>query len=236
MSDGFEKKGFLSPSVYTHRDSVREKYGPAFSECESHSEIAQALLLNVEISADNLPLLCAYLFLERTIRSSQAAVRLCEIGLIQEAQILVRTAYETVFHASALIVKPDVFDRLQLHNDNEEAKYASAMIRDVTADEISEVNRDFLRERSSATKLPTYSAFDAAQTAGMASLYSVAYRGLSAWAGHATIRSLDRSFVAKDEEHELIMGPSEAQLVFTLSLIAQCLTISATRLAEIMGK
>lgn len=99
----FDEKGFLSNYVYEHREVVREKYAGGFSDCERISNQAQVLLLETGVRDNDAPMLCSFLFFERTIRSCQAAVRLCEIGMVQEAQVLLRTAYETVFHASAVI-------------------------------------------------------------------------------------------------------------------------------------
>lgn len=233
LARDFDEKGFLSDYVYEHREEVRKKYETSFSDCERISNQAQRLLLTVGVSDADAPMLCSFLFFERTIRAAQAAIRLCEIGLIQEAQVLVRTAYETVFHASALIVKPDIFKSLDAHNNSEDVKQAEAMLRDVPPEQLSEANKLFLIEVSKSERKGSFSAFESASIAGMSDLYSVIYRGLSSLAGHATFRSLDRSFIEETNGYVLYMGPTDNQLIFTLSIITQCLNLSISGLDKI---
>ena len=232
----FDEKGFLSDYVYEHKEEVRKKYAGGFADCECISTQAQKLLLNVDVSDNDTPMLCSLLFFERTIRTAQAAVRLCEIGMVQEAQILVRTAYETAFHASALIADPAIFKKLDAHNNSEDVKQARAMLADVPSDQLSEINKQYLKEIVDTRTGESFSVYSSAKAAGMLNLYSVVYRGLSSLAGHATFRSLDRSFIEDDSGYALYMGPTENQLIFTLSLIAQCLTISIKGLDEIKSK
>ncbi|UST87449.1 DUF5677 domain-containing protein [Pseudomonas siliginis] len=180
--------------------------------------------------------MCSFLFFERTIRACQGAVRLCEIGMVQEAQVLLRTAYETVFHASALIADPTIFKKLDSHNDKEDVKQARAMLTDMPVDQLSEKNKKYLKEVIDTRAGQTFSVHCSAKAAGMLDLYSMVYRGLSSLAGHATFRSLDRSFIEETNGYSLYMGPTENQLIFTLSLIAQCLTLSIRGLGDINSR
>lgn len=232
----FDEKGFLSNYVYEHREVVREKYAGGFSDCERISNQAQVLLLETGVRDNDAPMLCSFLFFERTIRSCQAAVRLCEIGMVQEAQVLLRTAYETVFHASAVIADPTIFKKLDSHNDKEDFKQAQAMLTDLPADQLSELNKKHLKEIVDTRAGQTFSVHCSAKAAGMLDLYSMVYRGLSSLAGHATFRSLDRSFIEETNGYSLYMGPTENQLIFTLSLIAQCLSLSIKGLEQIKSK
>lgn len=232
----FDEKGFLSDYVYEHRAMIREEYAGGFSDCERVSNQAQILLLSTGVSGSDKAMLCSFLFFERTIRTSQAAIRLCEIGMVQEAQVLLRTAYETLFHASALIVDPSIFEKLDSHNDKEDVKQARAILADIPLDQLSEINKKHLKEIVDTRAGQTYSVHCSATAAGMLDLYSVAYRGLSSLAGHATFRSLDRSFIEETNGYSLYMGPTKEQLTFTLSLVAQCLTLSIKGLEQIKSK
>lgn len=222
-SEDFSEKGFLSSSVFVHKKDVRHRYSDAFSQCEEISDIAHQLLLSADADPSDTPTLTAFLFCERTLRTCQAAIRLCELGLIQEAQILLRTAFETSFHAQALLVKPEIFRLLDAHSEKEEAKHARDMLAHIPEDQISDDDRLLLLAMRDTGKAGNFSVFESARVAGMLEHYAVAYRGLSALAGHATFRSLDRSFLKSEEGFELRIGPSEEQLVFTLSLTAQCI-------------
>ena len=232
----FDKRGFLSDYVYEHRAAIREKYAGGFSDCERISHKAQMLLMNTGVSDSDASMLCSFLFFERTIRTSQASVRLCEIGMVQEAQVLLRTAYETLFHASALIADPTIFKKLDSHSDKEDVKQASAMLTDLPSDQLSETNKKYLKEIVDTRAGQTFSVHCSAKAAGMLDLYSMVYRGLSSLAGHATFRSLDRSLIEETNGYSLYMGPTENQLIFTLSLIAQCLSLSIKGLEQIKSK
>ena len=232
----FDEKGFLSDYVYEHREAIREKYAGVFSDCERISNQAQTLLLETGVRDNNAPMLGSFLFFERTIRTCQAAVRLCEIGMVQEAQVLLRTAYETLFHASALIADPTIFKKLDSHNDKEDVKQARAMLADMPAELLTELNKKYLKEIIDTRAGQTFSVHCSAKAAGMLDLYSMIYRGLSSLAGHATFRSLDRSFIGETNGYSLYMGPTENNLVFTLSLIAQCLNLSIKGLGEIQNR
>lgn len=232
----FDEKGFLSDYVYEHREAIREKYAGVFSDCERISNQAQTLLLETGVRDNDAPMLGSFLFFERTIRTCQAAVRLCEIGMVQEAQVLLRTAYETLFHASALIADPTIFKKLDSHNDKEDVKQARAMLADMPAELLTELNKKHLKEIIDTRAGQTFSVHCSAKAAGMLDLYSMIYRGLSSLAGHATFRSLDRSFIEETNGYSLYMGPTENNLVFTLSLIAQCLNLSIKGLGEIKNR
>ena len=234
-NDTFASKGFLSSFVCQHKEKVRDEYSQAFMECERKSDNAHELLLKVSVSSVDIPMLCSYLFIERTIRSCQAAIRLCEFGLVQEAQVLVRTAFETLFHAAALVVEPSIFKRLESHEAGEDAKQAKAIKVTAPTGSLTEEQIGWLDEivASAEEHKHQQSAYESARIAGMLQIYATAYRGLSSLASHATFRSLDRAFTVEDGEYVLTMGPSETQLVFTLSLAARCFELSVDNLEKI---
>lgn len=234
-SDTFAARGFLSDFVYHHKNKVRDEYSQLFVECERRSDLSQAKLIEVTVSSSNVSLLSSYLFTERSIRSCQAAIRLCEIGLVQEAQVLVRTAYETLFHAAALLVRPDIFKRLESHEATEDAKQANAIKSTSPTDSLTEEQIGWLDEVivNAEEHKNQQSAYESARIAGMLNVYATVYRGLSSLASHATLRSLDHAFAVEDGEYVLIMGPSENQLQFTMSLAGHCLELSLENLNKI---
>jgi len=232
----FREKGFLSDYVYEYRDEIRGKYAGEFSECEEISFKAHQLFLKTSVKDTDRPLLCSLLFFDRTIRTAQAAIRLCEIGLVQEAQILVRTSYETVLHASALLKQPDIFKKIGDLEVFEDTKQARAMLDDIPSEELTELDREDLEEFLHKDGKKNFTVYSSAAIAGMENLYSVVYRSLSSSAVHATFRSLDRSLDEEESGLTLYVGPTENQLIFTLSLIAQCLNISMQGLNDINEK
>ena len=234
-AEEFDEKGFLSSYVFAHREKVLVDYSSEFAECGVISARAQNLIVTTAVSRSDPALVCSFLFAERTVRTCQAAIRLCEIGLVQEAQVLARTALETILHSSALLVKPEVFGDIQSQDDKEGLKFASSILKDLPAGQISPEDEIHLQEMVSRGGGNTFSVYDSAKIAGMLDLYTIQYRFLSALAGHATFRSLGRSFAPDNSEYDLYMGPSIEQLVFTLRIIANFLNISVRNLEKIGG-
>jgi len=222
-ADDFDRKGFLSDYVYSHRTKVLGLYSRQFDECGKLSEQVQYLVVNSSVKETERSKICSLLFAERTLRGCQAAIRLCEIGMVQEAQVLTRTALETMFHSSALLVKPEVIDDMLLNDEHEARKFAESILKDVSEDQVSLEDKDYLEALRDRSVGKQYSVYDSAKITGMSRKYAVEYRFLSALAGHATIRSLERSLAPEDNGYAFYIGPSEDQLELTLSIIAHCL-------------
>jgi hypothetical protein len=224
VQDDFAAKGYLSSDISFYRESVREEFAAEFDETAALSDCAHRLILNIPVDEQLVIPLAATIFLERTVRSCQAAFLLSEKGLNQEAQVLVRTATENLFVGAALLVDDRVFNQLALSSDHEETVHARGMMK-IFADSLTPERSAILqsvvdRAHPKATKYPIYNA---ARTAGLTDLYETFYRGLSGKASHATLRSLDTSFTKKDGRLTLISGPSEKELSFTLGTIRTCL-------------
>ncbi|WP_141232961.1 DUF5677 domain-containing protein [Pseudomonas sp. Irchel 3A7] len=224
MQDNFAAKGFLSPEIDSFRDSVHRDYASDFEETAALSDQAHRLVMALPVNEQMVTTLAAAVFFERSIRACQASFLLCERGLNQEAQVLVRTATENLFAGAALLVDPNVFQQLLLSNDHEESVQARGLLKtladSLTADQSAILQSVIDRAHPKAAKYPIYNA---AKTAKLSKLYETFYRGLSAKASHATFRSLDNSFVRKGEQLMLTSGPTDNELTFTLGTIRTCL-------------
>lgn len=224
MNDDFAAKGYLSPVIDDYRKSVREHFAGELEETAALSDYAHQLILNVPVREQQVIPLAAATFLERSVRSCQAAYLLCESGLNQEAQVLVRTATENLFVGAALLVDDQVLHQLALSSDHEERVQAQRMMKTfadtLSPERLADLQAVIDRADPKATK---YSVYDAARTAGLTQLYETFYRGLSGKASHATLRSLDTSFTQQDGTLMLISGPSDKELTFTLDTIRTCL-------------
>jgi hypothetical protein len=225
MEDDFSVKGFLSPDIDRYRETVKRVYASEFSHTVALSDQAQKLLMELPVGEEVAAVLAAVVFFERSIRCCQAALLLCESGLVQEAQILVRTATETLFAGAALVTDQEVFHRFARSADHEDSVQARGMLKTLgetlTLEQMSLLHSVIDRARPDAGK---YAMYEAAQTAGLGAMYETFYRGLSAKASHATFRSLDKSFVKDGEQYCLVMGPSDDDLSFTLRTIRTCLS------------
>ncbi|OLS61557.1 DUF5677 domain-containing protein [Pseudomonas putida] len=225
MSEGFESKGFLSPDIECFKGENITKYASEFSGAREISDVAQQMFMALPMSDLPVPIIASIIFIERSVRGCQAAIILCELGLIQEAQVLIRTATETLFASAALVSDDNAYNRMALASDYEDMTQARGMINypasDLTDDHKCMLEEVISRARDGASKYPIY---EAARTAGLLPMYETFYRGLSSLASHATFRSLDRSFVDNGEELSISLGPTDHQLIFTLGLVRTCFT------------
>lgn len=234
LHDALDLKGFLSPAMGFVRDSLKVAYKNSFAAAELASDRAQRSMMQAEVSQTKIPLLASLIFLQRTIRSCQAAIILCEGGLVMDAQTLSRAALEALFHGVALINEPAVFDQMVRKGNEEEGKQADGMLRTLKDYGLTEENIKHLEEiatRGEGEGLKL-NIFDAARIANLLPLYQTCYRGLSNIASHATLRSLDSSFAVSDEGWSLITGPTELHMELTLRIIRTCLDLSCKVLDE----
>lgn len=237
MPNSFASKGFLSTDIEDFKISIKEQYSDDFDKVAALSERAHKQLLSLPMEEQTARVIAAIVFTERTIRGCQGAIILCGSGLVQEAQVLVRTATETLFAASALVADDKVYDRMARASDHEDLQQARGMMKspcsDFTAEHMAALEEVVERAEGNAAKYPIY---EAAKSAGLLPMYETFYRGLSALASHATFRSLDRSFTDDGENFTLIMGPTDKQLTFTLGAICTCLSESIKCLDRIFEK
>lgn len=234
LIDELNEKGFLSSSINVFRARYKRVYREAFEEVEVISDTAQALIMRAGADEALPHMIAALVLFHKTVRSCQAAVLLCERGLVVDAQILTRSAVEGIFHAVALVKDPSVLAKMHQHGDAQEKKQAEGMINDLSELGLTEKNKEDLSEVISRAEGSTtsFSAYDAARIAGLIPLYQTIYRGLSALASHATLRSMDSSLFIKDGSPVLVTGPAEHQLEFTLDLVKVCLELSNSKLRE----
>ncbi|NWA43492.1 hypothetical protein HX871_28610 [Pseudomonas reactans] len=232
--DDLYEKGFLSPAIEKVRESYKSTYRKSFEEAETASGVAQLLVMGAGADRYIPHQMASLVFFHKLVRSCQAAILLCERGLIVDAQTLCRSAVEALFHAVALINDPSVFVRMCRAGDIEDRKQAKAMIKSLAELGLSEKNIQDLNEVISRAEGEGagFSTFEAAQVAGLIPLYETMYRGLSSVASHATFRSMDSSLLVRDGEPVLITGPTDYHLEFTLGILKTCLDISSNRLRD----
>ncbi|WP_434648349.1 DUF5677 domain-containing protein [Pseudomonas sp. D1-2] len=234
LDEALNLKGFLSPSMDLVRESLKSNFNSSFAAAESASGAAQRSMMEAGVDWKEPHMLAALVFLHRTIRSCQAAIILCERGLVVDAQTITRSAAEALFHGMALIKDPSVFPRMSRQCDIDEKKQAKAMIdslsdKGLTKQNIADLTEVVLRGEGNA---PGFSTHDAARVAGLMPIYDTLYRGLSVAASHATFRSMDSSFQMTDEQVGLLTGPTDHNLEFTLGLVQSCLDIARKALDE----
>lgn len=230
-----DERGFLSPALAFVVAKYRSDYSQNFDDVERFSDIAQGLVMAAGVKADEPHMLASLVFLQRAVRNCQAAVILCERGLIVEAQTLTRTAAEVMFYAGALINDSSVFIRIAREGDIAERKQANAMIETCSALGLTEQNLLDLQpviDRAEGDG-PGFSAHDAARVAGLMPFYDTIYRGFSSAASHATFRSMDSSFIKREDgAFSLVSGPSTYHLEFTLGILKSCMALAMQLLSD----
>ncbi|MBI6895647.1 hypothetical protein JET64_02370 [Pseudomonas putida] len=228
LYDSLNVRGFLSPSLELIREGLRATYMEAFSKAESASDAAQSSMNAAGVDWEEPHMLAALVFLQRTVRSCQAAIILCERGLVVDAQTVTRSAAEALFHGVALTKDPNVFSRISRQCDIDEGKQAKAMIDSWSEKGLTDRNISDLTEviRRGEGNAPGFSTYDAARIADLMPIYDTLYRGLSVLASHATFRSMDSSFEITDERVGLITGPTDKNIEFALELVRGCLDIA----------
>lgn len=225
--DGIKADGFLSPELEKYRTGYLQRYFAAFQPCFEQSGQATQLLFSAEITEVLNHQLLAIALWQRSVRSCQAAIMLCERGMVPEARIQIRSAYEFLFYSVAALFSPDAMDDMIRDELIERRKMAEGLRKTAPDGHLNIADLSFLDEIIKDANGPgksKLSAFDAAQLAGMEYLYQTVYRGMSLDASHATIYSTNH-FFQTDEEGNLapVFGPSDIGIEFTLSLISTCL-------------
>jgi hypothetical protein len=188
-SDTIFTRGFLSTQIAEFRQGYRQLYADLFAICEEKAETATARLFDADFSAFNdgkdRHVLLGLGFWCRCVRACQGALVLLERGMVPEAQILIRSAYEFMFVGAASVIDKSVLDQLIAKDQEERKKQANAMITDcpaLTSDGIEKLRE--IIERDSEGVGVAFNAFNAAQKTGLKELYATVYRGMSLIASH----------------------------------------------------
>ncbi|MGE7815407.1 DUF5677 domain-containing protein [Pseudomonas sivasensis] len=232
--DDLNEKGFLSSVIEEVRANYRSIYKKSFEAVEASSDVAQLLVMGAGADLKVPHQIASLVFFHKLVRSCQAAILLCERGLIVDAQTLCRSAVEALFHAVALINDPSVFTRMCRSGDIEDRKQAQAMIKSLAGLGLTEKNIQDLEQVIGRAEGEGggFSTFEAARIAGLIPLYETMYRGLSSVASHATFRSMDSCLFDKDGETVLVTGPTDYHLEFTLGIVKTLLDISSDKLRD----
>ncbi|MGV6394546.1 DUF5677 domain-containing protein [Pseudomonas caspiana] len=234
INKSLNERGFLSPAIEFVQAQYRREYSQAFSEVEELSDIAQTLMMAAGIRRNEIHMLTSLVFLQRAIRNCQAAIILCERGLVVEAQTLTRTALEVTFYAAALIKDASVYLKIEREGNIAERKQANGIIQSGSSVGLTEDHLDALQpviQRGEGNGAG-FTAYEAARVAGLLPFYETIYRGFSGTASHATLRSLDSSFVETEDGLSLVSGPTTYHLEFTLGILKTCLALPMQLLRE----
>lgn len=216
---------FLSAEAEEFRAGVQVRFGRASDQFSTLSKSASEQLAALSFDGRSPAERVAIAFWSKCVRACQAAFLLAERGMVADAQATLRGALETLFHAVALVHKPDILDRLREHDDKEKRKQVDQMLKhaDIRA-ALSDRDTARLKPLSELEGKSSFSVWDAADAAKMTHLYESLYRTLSQNAAHSTLTSLNHELLTRAEGGpKLRFGPSEDGLEWTIDLISECL-------------
>jgi len=213
---------FLSADIENFRLQVWAQYSEACSRCVEKANFAATGFKNLVFSDHAPSERIAVAMWSKCVRACQAAFLLAERGMIPDAQGTLRGAVETLFHATALVRKPEVLERMLAHDDIEKGKHVKRMLAHTEISSVlSSDDRQRLESIVKEQKGPAFSVYDAAMASELGHLYETIYRTLSQHAAHSTLSSLNHEL--EDGGKILVMGPTTAQIEWTIKLITECL-------------
>lgn len=243
----FPMDGFLSPEHCEFPVRLRSvpAYKAWFDFGKELNRLGLAMLNGQNVpTEDNVRLTMAGLFV-RAHKSMQAALILCEMGLVGDARAVLRTGVEGAIALNALANEPKFLDQLIEANHFNRRKFARIVLDNpeyrssYTADQIAEMERvvrevDEMESNARDTAQPPEKNLKGRRVSDInwaeaarkpcPDLYNLHYRLLSSDGTHTTIDSIGRSFEYEPGTGKILcvkVGPDISSLVETLK--AACL-------------
>lgn len=213
-----DENGFLGDEIQNWIQKNRNENKEWFALCSTLNRVCHSTLLKFKIDNNNgQEVICATLFI-RALGFYQAAIILIEMGLINEAKIILRSLFDTVFAISAVAkseevmreyINDDIYRRIYLLKKikNNQKTFEPILSKDV--DKQIESLLSELYETKKKMKPKEITSRYLAEKAGLLNLYDTAYVYFSSTV-HSGIRDLEQ-YLSLDSERnikELIWGPS----------------------------
>ena len=202
-----DKQWFLSADIQAWIRKHRIENQAWFALAEDLSRIGQRQLALLNVPAtDNQAFLTALLFM-RGLSGFQGAIVLAERGMTQEARILTRGCFETVFCLGAVRRDPAFADAFIRDDASRRQKLARVLLKDSSGLGAGHIEKltgflDGLAE--SGLQSESLQIARAAELAGLTGIYDTYYRGLSNDAAHPSVVALNHHVDA--DENGLIKG------------------------------
>ena len=227
-------RGFLSSEMSDYKEHYRRLFTNEFEQFEVVSSQATSNLFAISLGQLEEVQAFAVLFWMKCVGGCQAAFLLLELGMATQAQVLVRSATEDLFFASALLKNPSVLDRLIQEDSEQRRKQAAGMLKDLKT--LTPAGRKLLE--NALAELPPkalgITGYDAAQIAGLLELYQTVFRGFSMLAAHGTLASIESSVEQTDGQPlKLVFGPSHEGVSWTAGIAKTVLQHGLHAFAEL---
>lgn len=120
---------FVSADAEEFRDGFRIRFARAYDRFTSPSTTAAEQFALLAFAGTSAAECIAIAYWSQCVRGCQAAFPLAERGMVADAQSSLRIAVETLFHAIALVRKPEILARLREHDDIEKRKQVKQIFK-----------------------------------------------------------------------------------------------------------
>lgn len=220
-----EESGFLSTTLNDFKDHLRSSYPKHYDAAIETNTYAQKLQFKIEIMKyhidggvhiDTDHLLSSILY-SRTISTYQAFLLLFQRGMQQQARIMLRCIFETLFalvaiqknkHYSKKLIEADEIDRFKSFKKIIKYKARQSphdeLIKEVEA--LAAASKKIVEGK----KLHQITVAENAEKAGLLDWYDTAYSLLSGTV-HASVRSLQDALVL-DDGNDIVSLKNEPEI------------------------
>lgn len=231
--------GFLSPEVQRYLNECRVRYAGWFELVRSINRLAQSLLGEVRIDADEPRPSIAGLLFTRVLGHAQGAVLLIERGMPTQGEVLCRASLEALFGLLAVVEKADTAeflikaDRRHRLNLLKAKQRLSAGLDADTERQVTRLIREIEKDlkRDPSPKIKNGETRHLAERAGQLAMYNSAYKLLSL-SVHSNLRDLERQLGLDDngKPTSIGWGPNLDGLDELLMTVAETLLRAVTAL------
>lgn len=213
-----EEEGFLSAESESGRIYLIDKYGDFFNFGKNINKLCMSFLVQIKVDWEDDHKLVIQAMYMRTVEMFQGIYLMLERGMMPEAKILARSMLEVTFMLVALQKKPALLDNYKdKHEDSHLKALKSALkfknnnlkkaVKDNNIEKMYIEKKNALKSRELKILAPKNWA-EEAELEDFYNMYYVTYSDSI----HANMSSLDDHFDNNEDEINLSMGPSDADL------------------------
>lgn len=222
-----EESGFLANTLNDFKDHLRARYPKHYDAAIDANSYAQKLQYKIEIVKYhsegggihiNTDQLLSSILYSRTITSYQAFLLLFQREMQQQAMVMLRCIFETLFALVAIQKNKDYSKRLIDADECDRLKAFNKIIRHRTRQSPDDDSIKEVQELATASKkvveekkLHAIGVVENAEKAGLLDWYDTAYSHLSGTV-HASIRSLQEALVLDDHGQDIVSLKNEPEI------------------------
>lgn len=240
----FRRKGFLSPSIGEFRTHFRIVMKDWFELADALNELAQRLYTNGtrQLAGKSVlhPVALGLQMMPRCLGGFQAAVLLCELGMGPEAQMLIRSIYETAFWLGYVNRDPDnAIPQLERETLESEIGFfgtATRHLPSLPAATAADAQKQLSQMRERCASLPKPPSIEQLASLGGYPQSYFFYRELSGAATHMSLKSIS-TFLSHNEDGQVVghqIGPDEKGVGKAIWLATRSMIIAVDALQQLL--